>query len=98
MKTILVIYSDTLVTNDKRLKGLKQYAFNTSDNIQVNDCLRSDRYKTAMQVVKVLDESFQYYNAQTGELSNKITSTLQFKISNLVLGTNDEDTIYAHKL
>ncbi len=82
MKTILVVYTDIkLADTDK----MKRYAFNTEDGLEVNDVIKSPSYSTNMQVVKVLEEEYKYYNAQTGELSNNYTSTLQFLIRDLVI-------------
>jgi hypothetical protein len=48
-----------------------------------------------MQVVKVLPESHAYYNASTGELSNKYDSTSQWEIRTMLIRETEEDVVYA---
>lgn len=79
-KTIFVIY-----TNVKKESGSydKRYAFNTESEVKEGDMLKTDNYKTNLQVVKVLDKSYKYFNRETGELSDVITSTHQFEIRDI---------------
>lgn len=80
MKTILVIYTHEKL-NKKESQTLKKYAFNTTEKLAVGDMFESEDYVTPMQVVKVMDKTYRYYNTYTGELSNKkIASTKQFEI------------------
>ena len=99
MKTILVIYTFSKVTKKKELRTYKQYAFNTDSDIKVGEMLNSDSYPDkSMQVTKVLDKSFTFYNASTGELSNEFTSTSQHEIANLEIRNDEENTIYATRV
>ena len=97
MKTIFVIYTNVKITDKKDLRVRKKYCFNTKDEIAVGDMLSSNSYDTKMQVTQVLDNSYKYYNSQTGELANTITSTAHNEIAEIVLGTNDSNTVYAVK-
>lgn len=89
MKTIIVVYSDTKVPNNCRLK---KYAFNTKKEINKGDTISSPNYTTKMQVVDVLEESFKYYNVLTGDLSNEFNSTNQYEIRELVF-TDSENIV-----
>lgn len=77
MKTIFVIY-----TNEKKADSAydKRYAFNTDSKVEVGDMIKSDHYKTNVQVVKVLDQAFKYFDRNSGALSNELTSTNQYEI------------------
>lgn len=94
MKTILVIYTNTKVdiSNYK-----KRYAFNTNDNISIGDMLKSPQYATNMQVVKVLDRAFKYFNRATGDLSDEYISTNQFETRELKIASTTS-VIYATKV
>ena len=56
----------------------------------------SPSYNTKMQVVKILESSYNYYNASTGELSNAFNSTSQWEIRTLVIREEDEEIIYGN--
>jgi hypothetical protein len=73
---------------------LKKYAFNTSDEVVVNNTITSTKYNTAMQVVRVLDNAYKYYNPSTGELSNEYTSTMQWEIKTLAIREEDDSIVY----
>jgi hypothetical protein len=92
MRTIFVIY-----TNEKKAKTAydKRYAFNCESEVKEGDMLKSDNYKTNIQVVKVLDKSFKYFDRNSGELSDDLTSTNQFEIRNIriIEAPADNDTI-----
>lgn len=94
MKTVLVIYTDTKVDKPDYTK---RYAFNANDDIKEGDMLSSPQYTTTMQVVKVLGRAFKYFNRATGDLSDEYTSTNQFEIRELKIGTI-ANVIYATKL
>lgn len=98
MKTILVTYTNVKISSKKELRKYKFYAFNTEADLKVGDMLKSQSYSTKMQVVKVLKESFLFYNASTGDLADTFTSTAQREIATLELRTNDSDVIYASKV
>ena len=92
MKTILVVYSNSKTT--ETYKYAKRYAFNTSYDIKKGDTVIFHSYDTPMQVVEVLEESFKYFNRQTGELSNTLNSTVQFEIRELVMREEDKNIVY----
>ena len=99
MKTILVVYTNVKINDDKALRNMQQYAFNiniyTLDNdIAVGDLIKSSAYKTAMQVVAVLDLSYTYYHETTGDLVNKITSTKHKQIAFIELRAEKDEVVY----
>lgn len=95
MKTILVCY-----TSKKLVKGdvhkYKKYAFNSKSDIKEGDLIDSPNYDTQMRVVKVLDKSFTYYNASTGELNDDFNSTSQWEIRELIIREDTEDVVYGN--
>jgi hypothetical protein len=94
MKTILVVYTQKKVVSSKELKSFKKYAFNTADDLKEGDMIASSSYNSPLQVVKVLDEAYSYYNASTGELSNKFNSTAQWEIKVLAIREEDAGIVY----
>lgn len=98
MRTILVVYTKERITSQKVLRTTKQYSFNTSDEVSVGDMLKSESYNTNMQVVRVLDKSFTYYNAVTGELSDDFKSSAQREIVTLKIRNDEQDVVYASKI
>lgn len=94
MKTILVIYTNFKI---EKVGYEKRYAFNSSDDLKVGDMIKSPQYTTNMQVVKVLDESYKYFNKETGELSNNYKSSLQFEIREIKLNSVT-DIVLAQKI
>lgn len=98
MKTVIVIYTNKKLTNPVEVGAAKKYSFNTEAGLIEGDMIKSPTYTTPMQVVKVLDKAHTYYNAQTGEMSDTYTSTNQWLIRTLVIGTTDKDTVYASLL
>ena len=91
MKTILVVFCDGNKTE-------KRYAYNTSSDVTVGDYLLSKDYGSKFRVAKVLEESFTYYNSQTGEMSNKFTSTMQKEIKQLEVRNEETDIVYCIKI
>lgn len=98
MKTILVIYTTTKITDAKSLRQSKHYAFNTDSDISEGDMLDSKEYSSYMQVVKVLDKNYKYYNNSTGELSDNFNSTSQREIANLEIRNDNNNIVYASKV
>lgn len=94
MKTILVIYTANTVTNNSTVAKYKRYAFNTKSDIEIGDLISSAAYTTSMQVVKVLSKSYKYYNAETGKLSDRFSSTKQWNIKELVIREDDSEVVY----
>lgn len=90
-KTFLVIYTNAKVAD---VGYQKRYAFNTSDELNEGDLLKSPQYDTNMQVVKVLDKAYKYFNRVTGKLSDRYSNSNQFEIRDLVLGT-PSNVVYA---
>lgn len=93
MKTIIVVYSNNKELSKEVQRLLSKYAFNTKSDVKVGDIIKSNSYDTNMQVVKVLDNSFTYYNKLTGELSNEFTSTSQNEIVEIVVNDKQSDEI-----
>lgn len=99
MKTILVVYTNKITPlSIKEIAGLKKYAFNSASELEFGDIISSPEYSTNMVVIKVLDNSFKYYNSATGELSNEFTSTLQWEVRTLCIRTEEETVIYGKLL
>jgi hypothetical protein len=82
----------------KEIAGAKKYAFNTDSDLKVGEIISSQEYTTPMMVVKVLDESYQYFNFATGELTNKFNSTSQWEIRTLIIREDEEMAIYAKRI
>ena len=97
MKTILVVYTNRQMSK-KEIAGAKKYAFNTDSDLKVGEIISSQEYTTPMMVVKVLDESYQYFNFATGELTNKFNSTSQWEIRTLIIREDEEMAIYAKRI
>lgn len=93
-KTILVIYTNSKIKKESDIRKAKKYAFNTSSNLNEKDLIDSKDYNSYMQVVKVLDKSYKYYNASNGDLSDEFTSTSQWTIKNLEIREDLEDIVY----
>lgn len=98
MKTILVIFTKNKVEDSSTIATTKKYSFNTNEEIEVGDMLKSSSYSTELQVVRVLDKSFKYYNSVTGEMSDEFTSSAQSEIKTLVIRNEDTSIIYARKV
>ncbi len=94
MKTILVVYSNNKSLTKNQVNAMKHYAFNTESDLKVGDVIVSSAYDTAMHIVRVLEDSFKYYNATTGELTDKFTSTSLREVKTLVIREDDVDTVY----
>lgn len=92
MKTILVIYTDTkiIVPNYK-----KRYAFNTEANLKEGDMIKSPDYETNMQVVKILDKAYIFFNKVTGELTDEFNNANQYTIRELKLFNEEKNVVYA---
>lgn len=93
-KTILVAFSNVKLKTAKEIRATKLYSFNTDSAVKVGDVITSSSYGTKIQVVKVLDTAFKYYNGTTGELSDTFTSTNQREIAILELRDNEADVVY----
>ncbi len=92
MKTILVTFGTS------EGKFAKRYAFNTSDELVVGDEITSSNYSSILHVVKVLEESYKYFNRVTGELSNTFNNSNQFEIKELKLRVDEAEIVYATKV
>lgn len=98
MKTILVIYTNTKITSKKEIGKMKKYSFNTESEVKEGDMIKTKEYDTNLQVVKVLETSYKYYNSSTGEMSDQFNSSLQWEIRTLVIREEEEDVIYGQKI
>jgi len=104
-KTIFVVYgsiatatkSGTYKSAKEAIadKNVKRYSFNTESDVKVGDEVKSSAYSTNLIVVGVLDKSFKYYNAGTGDLTNELTSTRCYAIKDLKIieGGTDEEVV-----
>ena len=93
-KTILVIYTDSPIKDKREIGKRKKYSFNTNSEVKEGDMISTPEYTTKLQVVKVLDQAYTYYNGVTGDLSNDFTSTSQWTIRQLELRDEEVDVIY----
>lgn len=93
MKTILVVYTNKNVSK-KEIGRMKKYSFNTSSEVKEGDIIETKEYDTSLQIVKVLDKAYKYYNASTGELSDSFNSTSQWEIRTLEIRDEEEEIIY----
>ncbi len=91
LKTILVVYTDTLLEEDD-IKKKKKYAFNTTSKVKKGDGITTEAYDAKLQVVKVFKNSFMYYDASTGELFNELTYSGQWRIKEISVKTNSSDS------
>ena len=88
MQTILVIYTDFKIVNDQQIARNKRYYFNIDSDVKVGDLIKTFEYSTNIQVVKILNEAYRYYNGSTEELSNTFTSSLQWQIKTIQIYEN----------
>ena len=96
MKTILVIYTN--VAKGNKTKDVR-YSFNTESEVSIGDMIKSNNYTTAMEVVKVLDKSYKYFNRITGEMTDEFTNTNQYEIKELkIVNEDDKDIVVAVKI
>lgn len=98
MKTILVIYTNTKILSKKEIGKMKKYSFNTESEVKEGDMIKTKEYDTNLQVVKVLETSYKYYNSSTGEMSDQFNSSLQWEIRTLMIREEEEDVIYGQKI
>jgi hypothetical protein len=92
MKTVLVTFG----VNQEKLA--KRYAFNTSEDLKVGDVINSATYTTNLEVVKVLDINYKYFNRVTGELSDVFNNSNQYEIKELRLRNDDAEVVYGVKV
>lgn len=98
MKTILVVFTnDTLTIEQINSRKMQKYCFRTESEINVGDTLKSNNYERKMVVTDVINADKKYYNVQTGELSNEITSTKCYPIKTLELREENDNVVYAKK-
>ena len=93
MKTVVVVFTDRPLKQSE-IGRLKKYSFNTESSLKVDDVIMSNSYNNAMQVVKVLDKAYKYYNSSTGELSDEFNSTNQWEIKELVIREEKSNVVY----
>lgn len=99
MKTVLLVYTnEKLTVNQINNSKLKKYAFKTESDVKEGDMLKSSTYSSSMIVTDVIDTEYKYYNAQNGELSNEIKSTMCYPIKTLELREENTDVVYAQKV
>ena len=93
MKTIIVIFTRGKLSEDKYPE--KRYCFVTKSEVKEGDMIQASAYDSPMQVIKVLDINYKYYNKVTGEMSDLYNSTLCFPIKELsVVRSEDKGIIH----
>lgn len=95
MKTIAVVFTNTLVPPDN---NLKRYSFNTEANVSVGDMFKLLEYNTPIQVVGIHDKHYIYYNPKTGVLADDFVSSDFWKIRELQLIDKPNNCTYGYKL
>lgn len=93
MKTILVIYTKELITNQDEINSKKKYSFNTESNVNVNDFIKLGSRAT-LQVVDILGKPFEYYNPVTGDFSNELIPGDYFRIKNIHVEKGSDEFLY----
>lgn len=95
MKTILVVYTNTKITNRDQIQKSRKYSFNTEENIEVGKLIETPSYTQKLQVVDVFEKSFKYVIPTTGELTNEINNTnaVKLRFLKIIEPTNDNDDI-----
>lgn len=95
MKTILVVFTKERLGKDSDTSKMKKYAYNTEADLKEGDLIISNSYNSFLQVTNVLETLYTYYNSVTGEMSNEITSSNQWKIKTLILNQeNNPNFVY----
>lgn len=93
MKTILVIFTDSLVTDEVAIKTVKKYAYNTDYDISVGALIKTPTYSRLLQVVEVLEKHFNYVVADTGDLTVEKDNVKAYKLLTLqILPENIESS------
>lgn len=67
-------------------------------DIAKGDILKSSSYSSPMLVTDVILTNYNYYNANSGELTRGIISTKCYPIKTLVLRKEDPLTVFASKV
>lgn len=83
-KTIIIVYTN-IKLNKKVIEKVDKYAFNSSFDLKEGDTIINLSGERNIQVVKVLDKCYKYYNRLTGELSDSYNSTAQCEIKDLIV-------------
>lgn len=97
--TILVVYTnENLSVEQANSRKMQKYCFSTKSEVSVGDVLKSKAYSNNMLVTDVIDKEYKFYNAQSGELSNDITSTKCYPIKEIILREENEEVVYASKV
>ena len=98
MKTILAIFTNMLVTDSEELVKAKKYSYNTESDIQIGDMIKSQNYSKPVQVVGILEDTFEWYNPKTGAMSNERDTEDFFNIRSLELVEEEDLTVYGVKI
>ena len=89
MQTFKAVFTKTKLTEEE-LSVTKQYTFNSTDSISVDDIFYSNDYKKFIQVTYIYSEPYHYVNVKTGELSN---SNSNFPFVKIKIISKDENKI-----
>lgn len=68
IKTFKGVFTKNKVTLEEALE-MKQYTFNTEDEIEVSELIFSPQYKKYIQVTFIYEHAYQYVNVKTGALA-----------------------------
>lgn len=99
MKTILVVYtSQELTVEQLNNQKAQKYCFRTDSEVKVGDVLKSRNYTTNMVVTDVIEHDYKYYNKQSGEMTDTISSTNCYPIKTMVLREEDASVVYTTKV
>ena len=98
--TILVAYTDLKSVEEVNNKKMAKYCFRVeaTAGIAKGDILKSSSYSSPMLVTDVILMNYNYYNANSGEMTKEMTSTKCYPIKTLVLREEDTSTIFASKV
>lgn len=88
MKTILVTYPNTKKTKSGKLKKVKyptQYAYRVAKQSKLKPgCIISaPNKKTKLEVTRVIDKEFKFFNNITGDLTQECNNSNSFEIMKL---------------
>jgi hypothetical protein len=99
METILVVFTKKKLESAAEINRLKKYAYNTKSYLKEGDMTPSRNYDSLLQVVNVMSEAYNYYDASTGNMSIEPTSSNSWRIKELVLNqVNDDNIVYGRLL
>lgn len=73
MKTFKAVFTKEMVPVSEA-ESMKQYTFNTEDEINFSQYFYSEEYKKHLQITFIYGEPYTHVNVKTGEVSNESKS------------------------